>query len=123
MSRDPTVFLNHVRLCLDRITAYTTAGREAFLADPKTQDAVIRNLEIIGQAVKDLGPDRLAERAPHIPWKQIASLRNVLAHQYLGVDLELVWNVVATDLPELDRAIATLALSTGSTANKDAPSI
>lgn len=112
MSREPTVFLRHIRLCLDRIASYTSGGREVFFADTKTQDAVIRNLEIIGQAVRDLGAEPLHAQAPQIPWRQIAGLRNVLAHQYLGVDLDLVWNVVAEHLPRLrvavDNALKTL---------------
>ncbi|MFZ0105867.1 MAG: HepT-like ribonuclease domain-containing protein [Thiobacillus sp.] len=80
-------------------------GREAFFKDHKTQDAVIRNLEVIGQAVRDLGTDRLSDEQPAIPWSQIAGARNVLAHQYLGVDLTLVWNIVERDLPTLKAAI------------------
>lgn len=108
MNRDPAVFLRHILLCLDRIHAYTAEGQEAFLDDPKTQDAVIRNLEIIGQAVRDFGPEELANRVSGIPWRQIAGLRNVLAHQYLGVDVRLVWNVVQNHLPPLREAIVTL---------------
>lgn len=113
MSREPAVFLRHIQLCLDRIRTYTEAGRASFLADPKTQDAVIRNLEIIGQAVKDLGVEELSRRFPDIPWFQVAGLRNVLAHQYLGVDLRLLWNVVANDLPALRRAIEAALIDMG----------
>ncbi|PTD98204.1 DUF86 domain-containing protein [Pseudothauera lacus] len=107
MSRDRTVFLRHVLQCLERIDTYTANGKQAFMDDAKTQDAVIRNLEIIGQAVKDLGTDDLCVRHPAIPWRQIAGLRNVLAHQYLGVDLALVWQVVEDHLSELRQAVAT----------------
>lgn len=105
MRRESAVFLRHIRLCLDRIATYTAGGRDVFFADTRTQDAVIRNLEVIGQAVRDLGPDPLYAQAPDIPWKQIAGLRNVLAHQYLGVDLDLVWNVVKEHLPRLSEAV------------------
>ena len=105
MRREPVVFLKHIRLCLDRIDAFTIEGEAAFYTDEKTQDAVIRNLEIIGQAVRDLGADKLESRHPDIPWRQIAGLRNVLAHQYLGVDLNLVWNVIVGHLPPLRAAI------------------
>lgn len=105
MSRERSVFLRHILLCLDRISSYTAEGKEAFLHDPKTQDAVIRNLEIIGQAVRDLGTDDLCIRYPAIPWRQIAGLRNVLAHQYLGVDLALVWQLVEHQLAELRAAV------------------
>ena len=108
MTRDPTVFLKHIRLCLDRIDDYVREGREGFLTDPKTQDAVIRNLEIIGQAVRDYDANALVSAAPSVPWHRIAALRNVLAHQYLGVDLNLVWNIVQFELPRLREAISRL---------------
>jgi len=79
------------------------------MADPKTQDAVVRNLEVIGQAVRDYGVEGLAAVAPHIPWRRIAGLRNVLAHQYLGVDLHLLWNIVGNELPRLREALSQLA--------------
>lgn len=85
MTRDPLVYLCHMQLCIERIALYTEEGRDAFFADAKTQDAVIRNLEIIGQAARDLGVERLAAAQPALPWSSIAGLRNVLAHQYLGV--------------------------------------
>ena len=101
MKKDPAVYVQHIYDCILRIEAYVEDGREAFFRDHKTQDAVIRNLEVIGQAVKDLGTDRLSDEQPAIPWSQIAGARNVLAHQYLGVDLTLVWNIVERDLPTL----------------------
>lgn len=64
MSRDPTVLLRHIRLCLDRIADYARDGQAEFMADPKTQDAIIRNLEIIGQAVRDYGIEQLEAAAP-----------------------------------------------------------
>jgi uncharacterized protein with HEPN domain len=108
VSRDPIVLLRHIRLCLDRIADYARGGQAEFMADPKTQDAIIRNLEIIGQAVRDCGIERLEATAPALPWQRIAGLRNVLAHQYLGVDLRLVWNIVEKELPRLADAVSHL---------------
>lgn len=85
--KDRRIFLQHLAECLTRIREYTAEGSAAFLSDRKTQDAVIRNLEIIGQIVRDLGPETLAARRPEVPWIRIAGARNILAHQYLGVDL------------------------------------
>ena len=68
----------HIHDCILRIEAYVQEGRAAFFNDHKTQDAVIRNLEVIGQAVKDLGTERLSAEQPAIPWTQIAGARNVL---------------------------------------------
>ncbi|PLX99521.1 MAG: DUF86 domain-containing protein [Desulfuromonas sp.] len=78
---------------------------ENFLADRKTQDAVIRNLEIIGQALKDFGVDSLEEASPEMPWRQITAMRNVLAHEYLDVDMALVWETLATQLDTLRHAL------------------
>lgn len=87
--------------------------REAFFQDRKTQDAIIRNLEVNGQAVKDFGKDSLVADHPEIPWVQIAGARNILAHQYLGVDNELIWNIVARELPLLEKAIFEYARHAG----------
>jgi uncharacterized protein with HEPN domain len=108
VSRDPTVLLRHIRLCLDRIADYARDGQAEFMSDPKTQDAIIRNLEIIGQAVRDYGIEQLEAAAPALPWQRIAGLRNVLAHQYLGVDLRLVWNIVEKELPKLGETVSRL---------------
>ncbi len=109
MKKDPTVYIRHIHDCILRIEAYVEDGRAAFFNDHKTQDAVIRNLEVIGQAVKDLGTERLSTAQPAIPWTQIAGARNVLAHQYLGVDLNLIWNIVDQNLPALKAAIRETA--------------
>lgn len=109
MKKDPAVYIRHIHDCIIRIEDYVEEGRAAFFNDHKTQDAVIRNLEVIGQAVKDLGTERLSNEQPDIPWTQIAGARNVLAHQYLGVDLDLVWNIVDQNLPSLKAAILETA--------------
>ena len=106
--KDRQVFLRHLADCLQRIREYTAEGHEHFLSDRKTQDAVIRNLEIVGQIVRDLGAETLASQRPEIPWARIAGARNILAHQYLGVDLSLVWNIVERDLDALEAAVGQL---------------
>ena len=95
--------------CAQRVLDYTGDGRDYFFADPKTQDAVIRNIEIIGEATKSL-TDELKAAHPDIAWKQIAGMRDTLIHRYFGVKLELVWQVVERDLPKFkDRVDAILA--------------
>ncbi|HEY3865780.1 MAG TPA: HepT-like ribonuclease domain-containing protein, partial [Solirubrobacteraceae bacterium] len=79
---------------------YTADGQKAFFSDGKTQDAVIRNIEIIGQAVKGISDDTCALE-PAVPWRQIAGMRDKLIHEYFGVDLVLVWDVVERELPVL----------------------
>lgn len=96
--KDDRVYLLHILDAAARILEYTRDGRDFFLADPKTQDAVIRNIEIIGEATKNLSTDFKAAHG-QVPWKQIAGMRDTLIHRYFGVKLELVWQVVANDLP------------------------
>lgn len=97
---DDRAYLLHIRDCAERIAEYTRDGRNAFLDDRKTQDAVMRNLEIIGEAVKGLS-DSLKGAHPAIPWKRIAGMRDVLIHHYFGVNLDTVWEVVENHLPIL----------------------
>ncbi len=108
MKKDRRIYLRHLIECVARIKMYTTHGKEIFLSDIKTQDAVIRNVEVIGQVVRDLGIEDLAARYPDTSWRAIAGTRNFLAHQYLGVDLELIWNIVVGDLPLLEQQVAAL---------------
>ena len=101
---DDKTYLEHILDAIDKVTAYTAEGRDAFMEDTKTQDAVVRNFEIIGEATKRLTSE-LRERYPHIPWKQAAAFRDVLSHDYMGIDLTIVWNVVESHLPELRESI------------------
>lgn len=97
------VYLAHILECIHRIEENTAAGREAFLASHTLQDAVLRNLQTLTEATQRLSAERKA-RYPHIPWVQIAGFRNVLVHNYLGIDLGLVWTVVQRDIPPLKQA-------------------
>jgi uncharacterized protein with HEPN domain len=108
--KDDRVYLEHIRDAIGDIAAYTASGRDAFFVDPMRQDATLRKLEVIGQAVKNLS-DACKSREPHIPWKQIAGLRDKVIHDYFGVNLEIVWAVVETDLPKLRGAIDHLLSS------------
>ncbi len=105
--KDAAVYLRHICDAIARIEMYTAQGREAFLENPMVQDAVIRNLEVIGEAVKSL-PSDLQHQHPEVPWRSITALRNVLIHEYFGVDLEIVWRVVERRLPTLKRHVRTM---------------
>ena len=113
MTKDKSVYIRHIYECIARINEYSQDGKEAFFRDRKTQDAVIRNLEVIGQAVKDIGVGELETTEPRVPWAQVAGARNILAHHYLGVDLKLVWIIVERDLPALKEKIAAIAQAEG----------
>lgn len=82
--KDDRVYLQHIRDALDDIAAYASAGRDAFFAERMRQDATIRKLQVIGQAVKNLS-DTPKSRHPQTPWKQIAGLRDKVIHDYFGV--------------------------------------
>ena len=105
--KDPAVYLRHIRDAIARIGKYTAQGRKAFFEDSMVQDAVIRNLEVIGEAVRGLPPE-LKHRHPEIPWRSITALRNVLIHEYFGVDLEIVWRVVQRRIPTLKRHVEAM---------------
>ncbi len=92
-------FLRDIQEAVRRITAYTVGiTYEGFLADTKTHDAVIRNLEIIGEATKNLSVE-LRAKYPGLPWKGMAGVRDRLIHHYFGVNLDIVWQIIATELP------------------------
>ena len=105
--KDDRVCLGHIRDAIRDIDGYGSLGRDAFMVERMRQDAIIRKLEIIDEAVKHL-PDRTKESRPEIPWKQIAGMRDRLTHDYFGVDLTLVWAVVEQELPKLRTAIEAL---------------
>ena len=100
MSERDRLFLQHIIDAIADIEAFTAAGREAFMADRKTQSAVVRQLEIIGEAVKNLGTS-LTGRETGVPWRQIAGTRDRLIHGYFKVDLDAVWSMIEQDLPAL----------------------
>ena len=100
--------LNHIRRCIDRIRTYTNEGRAAFFSSDIVQDAVARNLQTLAESTQRLSPS-LKSTEPDMPWKGIAGFRNVLVHNYLGLDYESVWEIVENRLPELESAVERMA--------------
>jgi uncharacterized protein with HEPN domain len=82
-------------------------GYKQFLADRKTQDAVARNIEVIGEAVRSL-PDEFRSRHPDIPWVDIIGMRNTIIHKYFGILPDIVWDVIKTELPVLKQQVQGL---------------
>lgn len=104
--RDHSLFIQDILLAIERIESFIGCmGYDEFVADDKTSSAVLRKLEIIGEAVKQL-PDSFTQQHPSIPWKQIAGMRDKLIHFYFGVDPLLVWQTVQNRLPELKVVIS-----------------
>src|SRR3989338_3688898 len=102
--KDDRIYLSHIRDAIIRIHDYTSSGYEVFQRDSKSQDAVIRNFEIIGEAVKHLSKDLRGQHAD-IPWKKIAGLRDELIHEYFVVDLKIVWNIIKNEMPRLKEKV------------------
>jgi len=101
MPRDCKAYINDILEAIDRIESYTNnLTIDDFSESSLYQDAIVRNLEIIGEAVKSL-PKKLIAKYPEIEWKKIAGLRDILIHAYFGIDIEIVWDVVQNKLPEL----------------------
>jgi len=100
-SKDWRVRIDDMLEAIERIRRYTHGMDEtAFCADDRTVDAVVRNLEIIGEAAKKIPPD-IAHHHPGIPWHRMAEVRNVLVHEYHSVDPAIVWSTIRHDLPPL----------------------
>jgi len=98
------LYLHHIRERCERVGACVGAGRDEFFGNVVYQDAVMRNLEIIGEAAKRISPELRAQLTA-LPWRQIAGLRDVLIHDYPNLDLERIWLVASRDVPELLRVI------------------
>lgn len=99
--KDDRFYAIHVVESIARIERYVSAAsREAFAASSLVQDAVLRNLQVLAESSQRLS-DNLKVRHPEVPWRKIAGFRNVLVHDYLGVDPDRVWEILQNDLPQL----------------------
>lgn len=108
MPRDYKVYLDDIVEAAARICDYTKGlDIEGLKNDRKTLDAVVRNLEVIGEATKSV-PDEVRSRYPDIEWKRIAGLRDILIHQYFGVDVNIVWDVIKNKLPLFERQVKNI---------------
>jgi uncharacterized protein with HEPN domain len=98
------LYLIHIAECIERIERYTVSGHDVFHSDTMIQDAVLRNLHTLSESTQRLS-DALKEQHPEVDWASIAAFRNVVVHDYLGIDLPRIWDIVERDLPALKRAI------------------
>ena len=113
MPHDSSVYLDDILASAAKIRSYVGAmARDEFAQDGKTVDAVVRNLEIIGEAVKRV-PEALGAKGPDIEWQKIAGLRDILIHAYSRVDLDIIWDVVTNKLPEFEARVRDLSEKIG----------
>lgn len=110
MKKDYCVYIDDILEAIEKITAYVADGDEVrFSKDTQQQDAVIRRLGIIGEATTRL-PQDIRILAPHVPWKSVVGLRNIVIHEYANVLMEKAWEVTQKDLPQLKKALITLRI-------------
>jgi len=103
--KDNLAYIEHILYSISKINIFTKNSNFLdFLENEMIQDAVIRNIEIIGEATKKISK-QLKSRYPEIPWKEMAGMRDKFIHDYLGVDVEVVWQTIKVDIPELEKLL------------------
>jgi uncharacterized protein with HEPN domain len=108
MSRNPRLYLEEILDSIAQIETYTSGlSQELYQADRLVQDAVLRRIEIIGEAVKHL-PDEIKSRHPDVPWRNIVGTRDILIHTYFAVDVPLTWHMIRVSLPELKQRVRAI---------------
>lgn len=110
--KDDRLYVIHIGECLARIAQYVAGGREALMHSTLIQDAVLRNLQTIGQSVGRLS-ETLRAAHPEVNWRGIIGLRNVLVHDYLGINLERIWDIIEHDVPVLQRTVEAMLRELG----------
>lgn len=110
MPRDYKVYLEDILTAIGKIERYTKGlSLETFSRDEKTVDAVVRNLEVVGEAVKKL-PQAIRYEHSHVDWKKMAGLRDILIHEYFGIDETILWDIVENKLPPLSQQIKKIRM-------------
>jgi uncharacterized protein with HEPN domain len=105
--KDDRIYLRHIQECIEAIQDYNTQGRDAFLTDRKTCKATLRELQELAESTQRLSAS-LQGQHPEVPWPAIAGFRNVLVHDYLGLSLNRIWEIIERDLPSLRVAVETM---------------
>ena len=108
IKKDPLVFIKHIRDSINEIDSFTkNVSKEKFIEEKLIQNAVIRSIEVIGEAVKNL-PKGFRIKYKEIPWSKIAGMRDKIIHHYFGLDLDTIWDIIKEDIPELKKEIKNI---------------
>jgi uncharacterized protein with HEPN domain len=108
MIKEDSLYIEHILNCIEKVLAFTKGmNRGDFISNIPIQDAVIRNIEVIGEATKKLSKST-TEKHPDIPWTDMAGMRDKLIHDYFDVDIEVVWNTIEKDIPLLKEMISKI---------------
>jgi uncharacterized protein with HEPN domain len=110
--KDNTIYVDHMLDCIHRIDGYIDS-KSHFYSSQLVQDAVVRNLQIMSESSQRIATD-IKSIYPEVPWREISGFRNILVHDYLGIDLDAIWGVVETDLPLLEEALVAMRKKTES---------
>lgn len=105
--KDDQLYLTHILECIEKIEQYTIEGRETFMKTTLIQDGVIRNLQVLSESTQRIS-DEVKQKHPEVDWRGLSGLRNVLVHDYLGIDLNTVWQLVENRLPDLHEAMQNI---------------
>ena len=105
--RDDVVYLRHILECIRRIEENTDVGTDQFMASYTLQDAVLRNLQTMAESTQRLS-ESLKTQYPDVEWRRVSAFRNVLVHNYLGIDMDRIWDVVESDVPALKSAVTKM---------------
>lgn len=119
--KDHLIFLEHILESIKDIESYSKGiSKNMFFKDKQLQDAIVRRIEIIGEAVRNI-PDDVKNKYATVSWKEIVGTRDIFIHHYFGIDLEIVWSIVKNDLPDLKKKIRTVLEDIEKTRNEKRP--
>lgn len=105
--KDDVIYIEHMLTCIKRINEYTEGSKEKFFASPLVQDGVVRNLQVLAESSQQIS-EELKNIHTDVAWRDISGFRNILVHDYLGVDPDIVWSVVEQDIPVLYRMLKNM---------------
>lgn len=108
MKKEPSIFIGHILECLELIEGYAKGmTKEELSKDELRTDAIVRRIEIIGEAAKNI-PNSIKKHHPTVPWRAMAGMRDIIVHQYYGIEVDEIWGVIKKDAPRLKKQMQTI---------------